>query len=101
MNGLLGSNPFGALSVEAPTGISHELSHDQLRRCATLDIRYFVRAYPNCPNCGVEFAKCHPAYNLYPHWTRACVRIESEPVKSVISATQSSAIRRFLNRIFR
>lgn len=99
MNGLLGSNPFGAQCAEAPTGINLGLSPEQLKRCAALDIRYFVRAYPNCPNCGLEFASVHPAYNLYPHWTAACVRIESESEKSVTNATRSSVIRRLLNRI--
>jgi hypothetical protein len=98
MNGLLGESPFGVQSVEAHTGIASGLSNDQLKRCAALDIRYFVRAYPNCPNCGVEFAKCHPAYNLYPHWTGACARTKSESVKSVTSATRSSGIRRFFNK---
>jgi len=82
MNGLLGLNsPFDVPSVGAPTGLA-SLSGQQLEWAAAMDVRYWRMLHASCPSCGVEFEKCHPAMNLIPHWTGACVRTEKSPADS-------------------
>lgn len=49
------------------------MNQKQLEQAAQVDIRYFLRAYKECPTCKLKFEFMHPAANIVPHWRGTCL----------------------------